>query len=209
MINKMAQSSLIARSLARVILLGVVVGSSTAVQAQHHGGTIQKACVVDASVPVRGGSTTAQPGDPLRCTITFTNTDTFVDALRVDAIRDSVRHGGATTDDGACAAPPALTLPTCSAAMTGVNCVTPNLLLLSASNTTDLNLAPVTGTCVGGANNGASCTQQSDCLSRNCSVTIPFQQGIVVTHFDCADANDPPLLRDSAIELGTDLGILQ
>src|SRR5262249_52124054 len=65
------------------------------------------------------------------------------------------------------------------------------------------------GVCVGGSNNGLACTRQSACPSGSCSVTLAFGQSVTVTHFDCADANDPPLLRDNAIEVGADLGILE
>src|SRR5207244_13236433 len=72
--------------LLQAIPFGILAALPTSARAQHHGGTIQKTCLPSQ----------VQPDETLTCTIRVTNTDTFRDSLRIDAIVDKVCHGGST-----------------------------------------------------------------------------------------------------------------
>src|SRR5262245_48859093 len=132
-----------------VMAVCMVIGAVVPTWAQFDGGTIHKNCV-NAANPT---ANTVKPGDVARCTLTFTNADTFGHALRVDAIKDCVLHGGATTcPDGP--VPPLCTgsvdpgaPPSCSAAASLARCQTGNLLFAASGNTSPAGLM---GTCLGG-----------------------------------------------------------
>src|SRR5437016_14585265 len=91
--NNKAQRS-VTSSLMRVMLLSVVLGVPTGVQAQT-GCDIRKNCVEEMG--------TGTAGTIVRCTITFRNISSG--NIRVDSIVDNVHHGCATPTCKTCPAP--------------------------------------------------------------------------------------------------------